>query len=775
MASCVHEVLQGNVSVAEVKAWLAQPCPVPPAPFSGGPDSPCSPSRLGSLINVTPEQFRVLVLNHVKEEAEAIFAAAEQQAAAAQHQATSAQHPKPICTSHQKPTAPGAVSDMAFPALPVHSDKVFAYGFLTCLSCPSACQLQASLTRSFADALQKKALDRRLSTRQLDLQSAPDLAPAKRSSHKKKIAPTKMQPGSSSSQTFPSGIIYTAEVPASDSLSLIQEASARDLWNPAPHHVDKPNLEEQDRQHQVELQPTSSAQASTDEDSCFVTPYKLRSAWGEKSTPPSAGSTNSPTISKHPSPQTNAWAERTRQSPSASLLSRHSAPAAMTPASKAGTAAKTGKAVRNRRISPVQVRPEERSFSAVLAVGTAAGQPAFAKAAPAWSGNKLQLVNGGTSGCTLSGIHPALENRLASPSTPQSCNPCDSSTDPNPFFAALPNSRGNSNDSPSGHPISNQGWSTPPLAQRSRSGKAQRGSSLGSVGWQNSSPASSQAQANTQHSSPGSTATSKPTWLHVGAQGTHMPMTPTSQADSTDTCYATPGSTIRVMQDIAQEDSPAAASPAGSALLTPGSATTSSQCAAAMSNPQGTLAGTPAALQAALPADIAAARMSQVNAEPLAEARAGSLLREEGAHNVANACLPGIDPVMTQQAGRLAELHAFILAGEVCCCVCHHTVFYVFMYKLPFILLEKGTLAEYIEQHCICFAINRACCNQPSRYKLISDNFKTLAAIPFLQLHCHQHCIKTNCRCQLCFAIHSGFNVNHEGSCSLLKQCLQSL
>ena len=478
---------------------------------------------------------------------------------------------------------------------------------------------------------------------------------------------------------FPAGIISTVDQEPAG--CLVQEASARDLWNPDPQKVipaDHPAAAAPyHRQQQFELQPNPSENTSADPDSCFVTPHKSSSAWGDKSTPPSVGSSKSHTMSKQPSPQNNtpnAWGQRTSQSPSFSHFSRHSAPAAMTPASK------TGKASKNRRVSPVPMPPEERSFSAALA-GSTPGQTAFAKASPAWSGTRTQhhpasAGNGAMSCSRLSGVHPALESGLASPSTPNSINPCDAIGGSNltPFSLAQQESqhsgkpasyRSANFDSPNST-TGKQCWSTPPLAQRSRSGKSQRGSSLGSTGWQVDSPSSSHAQANTQHSSPGSTATSKPTWAHVGSQGTQVPMTPPSQAcsqaDSTDTCYATPGSTIRLMPDFSH-DSPVTASPAGSVLVTPCSNRIEHHFAAkaAVSSPE--LQAGPSD-QVPLPEDVAAARMSQAGAELLVET-ADSSADKESTRKVIATALPEIAPVLSQQAGTLAELHATILASEL--------------------------------------------------------------------------------------------------------------
>ena len=125
MDTYLRQVLLGDVSLTEVKAWLAHPSSLPPAPVIDGLPSLRSPSKLPSLNAVTPDQFRVSVLNHVKEEAEAIFAAAEQQAVVAHQLAASSSHTsKPQRPGYQRSLAPGVVSDMAFPALPVQPQKV---------------------------------------------------------------------------------------------------------------------------------------------------------------------------------------------------------------------------------------------------------------------------------------------------------------------------------------------------------------------------------------------------------------------------------------------------------------------------------------------------------------------------------------------------------------------------------------------------------------------------------------------------------------------------
>lgn len=120
----MQQVLKGQVSVAHVKTWLAQPSSLPPAPSVEGLDSPASPSKLCFFNSITPAHFRVQLLNHVKMEAEAVFAAAEQQAAAQQQASVSAQHATTAHAGQSRPLNPGAISDMAFPSLSVQSDMV---------------------------------------------------------------------------------------------------------------------------------------------------------------------------------------------------------------------------------------------------------------------------------------------------------------------------------------------------------------------------------------------------------------------------------------------------------------------------------------------------------------------------------------------------------------------------------------------------------------------------------------------------------------------------
>ena len=77
---------------------------------------------------MTADQFRVLLLNFVKEEADMIFLAAEQQAVAMHAQATPSNRlgkdPKAWHATTQPSAPPGAVTDSSFPSLSIMPTKV---------------------------------------------------------------------------------------------------------------------------------------------------------------------------------------------------------------------------------------------------------------------------------------------------------------------------------------------------------------------------------------------------------------------------------------------------------------------------------------------------------------------------------------------------------------------------------------------------------------------------------------------------------------------------
>lgn len=123
MSAYLQRVLQGEILLLDIKEWLTRNTGLPPGPHCHSPSSPCSPFASSSHPSLSPHEFRVNVLNYVKEEAEVVFAAAEQRAAAQQLAIASTQtiKPKPV-------PPPGAVSDTAFPTLSGQPHKVSSEG-----------------------------------------------------------------------------------------------------------------------------------------------------------------------------------------------------------------------------------------------------------------------------------------------------------------------------------------------------------------------------------------------------------------------------------------------------------------------------------------------------------------------------------------------------------------------------------------------------------------------------------------------------------------------
>ncbi len=128
MAAYLSSILDGDVNLPVLKQWLAGHIALPPPPSHV--TSPHSPSSAGHWPNISAEYFRVLVLNHVKEEADVVFLASEKHA--------SDMHAKNIQPANEmnkratkswlvnsKPLAPpGSVNDNNFPALSVQYGKV---------------------------------------------------------------------------------------------------------------------------------------------------------------------------------------------------------------------------------------------------------------------------------------------------------------------------------------------------------------------------------------------------------------------------------------------------------------------------------------------------------------------------------------------------------------------------------------------------------------------------------------------------------------------------
>ncbi len=128
MTAYLSSILDGDVDLPALKQWLAGHIALPPPPSHM--TSPYSPSSAGHWPNISAEYFRVLLLNHVKEEVEMVFLASEKHASDMH-----AKHVQPTNETNKRATRawlvgskplapPGSVNDNTFPALSVQSGKV---------------------------------------------------------------------------------------------------------------------------------------------------------------------------------------------------------------------------------------------------------------------------------------------------------------------------------------------------------------------------------------------------------------------------------------------------------------------------------------------------------------------------------------------------------------------------------------------------------------------------------------------------------------------------
>lgn len=128
MAAYLSSILDGDVDLPALKQWLAGHVALPPA--SSHVILPYSPSSAGHWPNISAEYFRVLLLNHVKEEADVVFLASEKHAGdmhAKNVQPTNETNTRATRSwlAGSKPLAPpGSVNDNNFPALSVQCGKV---------------------------------------------------------------------------------------------------------------------------------------------------------------------------------------------------------------------------------------------------------------------------------------------------------------------------------------------------------------------------------------------------------------------------------------------------------------------------------------------------------------------------------------------------------------------------------------------------------------------------------------------------------------------------
>ena len=124
MAAYLANVLEGDVDLALVKVWMSEGSGLPPAPSIA--TSPRSPTSSDHWPQLTADHFRVLLLNHVKEEADIIFVAAEQHAITSQVIASDKvlNDPTACHAAAQRSRPPGLVDESSFPTLSILPTKV---------------------------------------------------------------------------------------------------------------------------------------------------------------------------------------------------------------------------------------------------------------------------------------------------------------------------------------------------------------------------------------------------------------------------------------------------------------------------------------------------------------------------------------------------------------------------------------------------------------------------------------------------------------------------
>ena len=128
MTAYLFSILDGDVDIPALKQWLTGHSALPPAPSHV--TLPYSPSSADQWPNISAEYFRILLLNHVKEEADVVFLASEKHAGdmhAKNVQPTNETNTRAARSwlAGSKPLAPpGSVNDNNFPALSVQCGKV---------------------------------------------------------------------------------------------------------------------------------------------------------------------------------------------------------------------------------------------------------------------------------------------------------------------------------------------------------------------------------------------------------------------------------------------------------------------------------------------------------------------------------------------------------------------------------------------------------------------------------------------------------------------------
>lgn len=125
MTSYLKYVLEGVVDVGQVKQWISEGSGLPPATsVATSPRSPTSSDQP----QLTVDQFRVLLLNLVKEEADIIFLAAEHQALNSHSQLSASENvmrdAKTCHANSHSSRPPGLLNESNFPTLSIMPTKV---------------------------------------------------------------------------------------------------------------------------------------------------------------------------------------------------------------------------------------------------------------------------------------------------------------------------------------------------------------------------------------------------------------------------------------------------------------------------------------------------------------------------------------------------------------------------------------------------------------------------------------------------------------------------
>ena len=499
--------------------------------------------------------------------------------------------------------------------------------------------------------VQKEALDRRLSVRQSPASDGADvlsIVPGSQGHRGRKIAPTKVDHtsiGAGFPKVVPFGSADSAVVSAAALTTpvagLAAEASARDLCTHVPDggaYQIKADNRNSTLNVLIFFELFAGLETDADISPAPQDPQQGRtplpsSAWTRPVTPSSAGSTSTQCLQNTKGPQLS-------QAAAASGLTTQSAPAAVTPAKPRG---------KGKRISPSplgEAAPHGQQGPAWHATKMKPYASVSTPSAPAWSKRPAnqQLTPGDAATPTRQSSPGLLSQKQVSAASAmqQSCY------DVADTGAWGRSGGGTRSPSPALAP-NRSAWSSPSTHTfQSR--------------LQHRSPQSmSGSQA---FSSPGSTATSKlkPVWQGRD-EATSPASQPRSECDSTDTEYATPSSTVRPWQDLAAEE--ASPSPDAS-VCNPRTQQLSSRFAAAALTDLADCQST-AANSCGVPEVSDTAQSSQAafgNTAFLAvgdgSVRAGI---DDYADNHPQQLLQAA-PTLSDQAARMADLHAYIIAGK---------------------------------------------------------------------------------------------------------------